>query len=138
MDVGNISNDTFQNETQFSEDINKNETEINKIDVNNNKNDSDLFNEYLDFFNSSSNINKSENTSYSENILSNNSDVNFFSNETLYDNEILRDNSTYNITLNSTNSTITENKGCELLGNFGYIVQLILAIMCFSILVCKI
>lgn len=138
MDVGNIKNDSFQNKTQFSEDINKNDTEINKIDDNNTRNDSDLFNEYLDFFNSSLNVNKSENASYSENILSNNSDVDYFSNETLYDNVILKDNATYNMTLNSTNSTITENKGCELLGNFGYIVQLILAIMCFSILVCKI
>lgn len=46
-----------------------------------------------------------------------------------------------NSTINSTNSTnttdIEDNSGCELLGNFGYIVQGILGIMCFSVLVCK-
>ncbi len=44
-------------------------------------------------------------------------------------------NSTFNSTLNNTNST-SENTGCELLGEFGYIIQGILGIMCFAVLIC--
>lgn len=39
--------------------------------------------------------------------------------------------------INNTNATSTEDGGCELLGDFGYIIQGILGLMCFAVLVCK-
>jgi len=44
-------------------------------------------------------------------------------------------NTTFNNTLNNTNST-SDNTGCELLGEFGYIIQGILGLMCFAVLIC--
>lgn len=38
--------------------------------------------------------------------------------------------------INTTNTTTT-NTDCELLGEFGYIIQGILGFMCISVLVCK-
>lgn len=39
--------------------------------------------------------------------------------------------------LNSTNSTSGDTVACQLLGDFGYVIQGILGLLCFAVLVCK-
>lgn len=81
---------------------------------------------------------------FTDGISISNSSVNSeFSDVTYYnpiDSNFTNDgNITSNWTINNTftNSTEVVKGGCELLGNFGYAVQGILGIMCFTVLVCK-
>lgn len=76
----------------------------------------------------SSYFNSSVNNEFSDVIYYNPIDSNFTNDG----------NVTSNWTINNTLTNVTEVKGgCELLGNFGYAVQGILGIMCFTVLVCK-
>jgi hypothetical protein len=68
--------------------------------------------------------------------LSESSDVTYYN--PINDGNFTDDGNLSNLNFNNTLTNTTEIKGgCELLGNFGYAVQGILGIMCFSVLVCK-
>lgn len=142
LDYSNNSTNSIYSDNQMA--ILSNSTTINSSNsINSMNNNSELFNSMIsamqsisDLINNSSNNNSFLHSSnfpiiYTAQPDNNNDSFSIFSNNSLNNSNL------NNLTIiNNTNIT-TVGSGCQLLGDFGYIVQGILGIMCFFVLVCK-
>lgn len=137
------SNDTNNNSTTDSQNsILTNNTSINSTKINSSIN-ADIFDSMIGAMQSINNLINisSSSLNYSSPISSNDSIYTTQPDNYSYNNFSDNNNSLIsglnNLTiLNNTNNTANES-GCQLLGDFGYFVQGILGVMCFSVLVCN-